>query len=382
MIGDALSLLLPGPDDTALLAACLRSGTAAREAWARWRSGHGGGDAGAVRALAGTRTLLPLLSRSVARNGLEVGPDLRSYLHAATLREELRADRYREIVEDLLGRLDRRGVAAVVVRGVALAATVYEGWRLRHCHDLDLLVGAEDLARASRALDGADYACVPPDRSPPADVLLRHRSGLEVAMHVQPFAVPYYAGPVDGFLRGARTIAIGGTRARAPSAEAMLVHVLGHATCSASRRNLRWVADAWHLVAATPALDWSDVLARIDAHRLALPVSVLVRHLADSGAPVPGDLPAALDRRAARADRVAQDVAIGCAHIEPRDLLALWRTTRTWRGRARIVRWMVAPSRGYLRSTFPGPSGWALPLCYLYRPARFVAASVGRRTAP
>ncbi len=159
------------------------------------------------------------------------------------------------------------------------------------------------------------------------------------------------------------------------------MHVLGHATCSPSRRNLRWVADAWHLLAAAPGLDWSDVTARVDAHRLALPVSVLLHYLADFGAPVSSDVLAAFDERAARADHVAQDVAIGGAHTAPRDLAALWRATGSWRGRARVARWIVAPSRGYLRSAFPRPSGWLLPLCYLYRPARFVVGSVTRRPA-
>lgn len=379
VIDDTLAVLLPTRDETALLAACLRTGAAARDGWTRWQAGRG--PAAACADLAEARTLLPLLARSVTRNDLPLEPDVLSYVRAAALREELRAVRYRQIAAEALSALDRAGVGALVVRGAALAATVYEAWELRHCHDLDLLVPARRLPDAVNALAGV--ACAPVDqwRGARADAVLRHASGLEIALHTRPFGVGYYDVPLERFGDDPQPAEIDGVPARTPAPEATLVHVLGHATYSPSRRNLRWVADSWHLVARHD-LDWDDVVARIETYRLALPVAVLAAYLADLGVAVPPEAVARLRARAAVAPLAAREVALGGAHAGPRgDLRSLWRSTASWRGRATVARWVVAPSPAYLRSAFAPPAAWLLPVCYLYRPARYVAGTLRRRAA-
>jgi hypothetical protein len=37
-----------------------------------------------------------------------------------------------------------------------------------------------------------------------------------------------------------------------------LVHICGHAACSASRDRLKWAADAWYLLERNPSLDWAQ----------------------------------------------------------------------------------------------------------------------------
>jgi hypothetical protein len=382
-LGDTLSVLLPTGDETALLGACLHSGERARHAWARWRAGRDGPDERLCNDLAATRTLLPLLGRSVSRNGLDAGAGVLAYLRATTLREELRTARYRQIAAAAVAALARDGVPAVVVRGAALAATVYDAWCLRHCHDLDLLVPPDDVARAVGALAGAD--CTPAGSSLDArhgGAVAEHTSGLHIALHTRPFAVPYYDAPLDPFAGHVRQVTIDGVSARTTVPEATLVHVLGHASYSTSRRNLRWVADAWHLLARHPELDWAQVAARVETHRLTLPVSVLLGYLADLGLPVPPDALAHLRDRGADAGRAAEDVALGGALAATEgDVRRLWRSTPSWRGRMRVARWAVAPSAAYLRSAYAVRRPWHYPLCYVYRPARFAAGRLARRTA-
>ncbi|HUF70194.1 MAG TPA: nucleotidyltransferase family protein [Longimicrobiales bacterium] len=323
--------------------------------------------------LARTRTLLPLLSRSVVRNGLDMSPGVLSYLRAATLREELRAERLRPIGATALSALERAGVNAFVVRGVTLAATVYERWPLRHCHDLDLLVAPAELTTAVRALAAADCVPVGPALGPRAGARLQHTSGMGLAVHTRPFGVGFYDAPVEHFARPDRCIRVAGASARTVSSEATLVHVLGHATYSASRRNLRWVTDAWHLLAAGTPLDWDDIVVRLDAYRLTLPVAVLLRYISEFGMEVPADVLVRVTRRAQAATSVAEDVALGGAlAARSGDLRTLWRSTRSWRSRARFARWLVAPSPAYMRSTFRVESAWLYPLLYACRPVRFV----------
>jgi hypothetical protein len=379
-MAEALSVLVPSEAETALLQACLHSGESARHGWQCWRGRPGASPAEVCSALAKSRTLLPLLERSAARNDLDLGRDVLPYLRAVALREELRAARYRMIAADAITALDRAGTDPWVVRGAALAATAYESWPLRHCHDLDLLVDAQALEGAVAALDGAGFRQVAGVAASCTDSVVEHPSGLQVALHTRPFALAYYAAD-DAFRRGGQHVAIEGLLVAAPSPEATLVHVLGHATYSSSRRNLRWVADAWHILSRPDELDWEDVQARIAAHRLALPVSVLLDYLAAFGMAVPPGALTRLRERAARADRVAEDVALGgITSAMQGDVLGIWRSTRSWRARLRLARWAVAPTPTYVRETFGVPGDWRLPFCYLYRPARFLGGRLARRS--
>ena len=379
---DTLSVLLPTAGETALLAACLHRGARAREGWSAWCAIHGPSEDARRNALAATRTLMPLLSHSAARNDLDLGRGVFSYVRAAALREELRAVRYRQIVAEGLAALGRDGTRVFVARGAALAATTYDDWRLRHCHDLDLLVRPQELPAAVNALGSVGCIAMQP-RTAHGGAVLRHPSGLELSLHTRPFAIAYYDVSVDRFVGTVRSVSIDGVEALTPSAEATLAHVLGHASYSSSRRNLRWVADAWNLVAHRPDLDWDEVVARIDSYRLTLPVCILLRYLDDFGVEVPRAALAHVMERATCAGGVAEDIAVGAVHGGPRgDLRSLWRSTSSWRGRLRLVRWMIAPSPAYMRSIFPLADAWLLPVCYAYRPARFVAARLmGRTTA-
>jgi hypothetical protein len=379
---DLLSVLEPTADETALLAACLHQDRRAQDGWARWRAGRTVRGAEFCRELAAARTLLPLLARSVARQELDVDRDVLAYLRATVLRERLRAARFRQVTAEVVPALAHDGIAAFVVRGAALAATVYDDESHRHCHDLDLLVAPRDLAGAVHAL--VRTGCVHrPGADPVSGALLEHTSGLQVRVHTRPFDVRWYGTAVERFTRDPLSFSVEGVSMLAPSREASFVHVLGHATYSSSRRNLRWVTDAWHLLAADPPVDWDCIIDSIEAYRLTLPVSVLLAYIARFGMPIPPDVTAAAQLRAAAAGRVEADVALGGARRGPRgDLGSIWRSARSWRGRLRLARWVVAPSAGYMRSTFPLARVWQLPLCYAYRPLRFVADQFVHRSAP
>ena len=379
-VDDILVGLLPTGDQSALLEACLHSGARAHRAWARWCAGRPSPAAAICQALSASRTLLPLLERSVARNGLDLQPDVRAYVRAAALREELRADRYRRIAAEAIALLDRAGAAVFVARGAALAAAAYPAWALRHCHDLDLLV-ERDLTEAAGVLTRAGFAVPDTGQQRRDGLTLRHGSGLRIALHTRPFAVAHYDVSATAFAGAGREFSIDGTPARMPAPAASLVHVLGHATYSPSRRNLRWATDAWHLVTHCDDLDWGDVVRRLDAYRLALPVSALLTYLAALGVAVPPEVVADVRARAAAANPTDEDVALGGALAAVSGKVGdLWRAA-PWPGRLRVGRWAVAPSPAYMRGEFRPPSDWLLSLCYVYRPVRFLRARLAARTA-
>lgn len=367
-VDELLAALLPDARQTALLEACLHSGTRARAGWARWCEGRDGTEP--VHALAAARLLLPLLARSAAANGLDLSPEVRAYVHAATLREERRAGRFRALVAEALAQLEADDVPVYVVRGVALAATAYPSWSLRHCHDLDLLIEPPRLAAAVQTL--VRHGFVHTSETTAHDgARLRHASGLQVALHTLPFACAHYAVPASAFAAPGGALEIDGRRARMPCAEATLVHVLGHATYSPSRRTLRWVTDAWYLVAQRTDLDWRDVARRLAACNLALPAAALLDYLAALGVPVPAATRAAVRAHSETASAGDADIALGGALAATGgDVRALWRSA-SWRGRLSLARWALAPAPAYLRHEFRLAPGARVSPYYAYRPLRY-----------
>jgi hypothetical protein len=373
-VDETLAALIPSAAETALLHACLDDRERARQGWRLWPASQTAGPIGLADALARWRTLMPLLARAASRHELDLGSETTAYVRAAALREELRATRVRDIASGVLDALDAAALQVFVVGGAALAATVYESWALRHCHDVDLLVDDSRFDEVTAVLGRAGLERLNDVASAEHRATFRHASGLEFVAHTLAFDSAFHAGSRAVLPRGDRTLVIGSRTARTVSPEALLVHVLGQASVSAGRCRLVWVADAWHLLSRHTDLDWDDVLTRIADHRLDLPAATLITYLSDVAPSIPSSVVMHLRARAAAADHVARDVALGGMTAAVRgDLAYIWRATRSWRARLRFARWAIAPSPAYVRAAFHEPAAWQLPLCYLYRPARFVA---------
>jgi hypothetical protein len=376
-----LTLLLPEPEDTALLEACLATGERAHAGWARYTALAARCGAPLDQQLAAARRLLPCLAESAARNQLAVPATGKAVLNAAVFREELRATRFQRIAGEALDLLCGDAVPVLVTRGTALAATVYPRWSLRHCHDLELLLPDRALAQAMRSLVAAGWRPSPQGNGA-GGARLRHPSGMEAALHTAPFPVRFFGGSVEDFSHDASEITVAGVTARAPRPEMTLVHVLGHASCDAGGRR-SWVMDVWYLLTSCPDIGWPSIVERLTAYRLALPTAALLRYVSELGARVPGAALMDLARTADEASRADMDGAIaGVVRATSGDLGRLWKAQPSLQGRLGLARWALAPSAGYLRRAFTPAGDWMLPLFYLWRPARFMTAALARRVSP
>src|SRR5216683_7508084 len=150
-LADTLSLMLPDAQDRLLLRACLSDAAGAAEAWQAWLATTPGLPTVLVERPR-SRRFLPLLFHVLTTHGVAVAEPSLAILRAATLWEEHRAVQLRPILVQVLAILRGVGASALLLKGVALAESAYMQFRLRHCHDLDLLVGAESLPAAREAL--------------------------------------------------------------------------------------------------------------------------------------------------------------------------------------------------------------------------------------
>ncbi len=381
---DALSLILPSPEQTWLLRALLLSGEPARHGWDLYQE-HMGDPRRAIRKdRGGIKTLAPLLDAALRRNRVNADEALLTSLRTASLREELRSRSYRRIVRSVLSALTTGGVPHVVVEEAALADTVYDDPALRHCHTIDLLVSDGEMLRAAGLLPSAGFAPSAGRGDPAPDHLaFRHASGLPLELHRRLSRNRYYTVPLQELWARSQTAAIAGLSTRVLSPADNLLHVCILASTSSSREPLVWVSDAWHVIARHPDLDWEGLLDCVTRNRLALPLSVTLGYLAEAlDAPIPPPVVDHLRAAAAQTDKLEAEAVLSAALLAtPEILTRLARMKGGWRPRALCVKWMLFPSPGYVRATFRVGRPWLLPFYYIYRPLRYVARRIQRRSA-
>ncbi len=365
-----LALMLPERSQTQLLRAALFRGTEGVRALADVAPELGRPQLLSPPQRVAVRTLSPLLESATTDTvrAHRLGADAIKVLRMAAARERVRYDTVRRLAGALLAALDGHGVNAVLLRGLVLAESVYpEPWR-RHTHDIDLYVRPADLERAIDAARAAGFGerAEDPDRLP-GGVRLVHPSGLPVELHTSLFLDPFYPAELDGMAARARPVQMLGAQVTVLGTADQLVHICVNAAQSPVRGSLRWVADAWLLIDSDPTLDWDVVLRVAESAQLALPLSVMLRYLAEElDGPVPPSVIDRLDELARAASPIARDVALYGARAGLPALALVRRVTGGLRPRLWALGWLLFPSPTYLRHAYRGrrvPVG----LLYPYR---------------
>lgn len=374
----ALAAMLPSPEQTWLLRACLLDGEEGREAWRVWEALAGDAKAAMAEDRWSVKRLLPALYSALRRNGASVDAALLPYLKLAYVREQIRSRTYLGICGEVLAALHDASVPNVLLRGAALAATVYPDPALRHCHDIALLVEKDDLARAAGVLRRRGLEPFPSSVADGVTVgpgaTLRHETTLPIELHTDVFGVPLYELPFAEVWPRTRPVRVAGCDARVLSPADALLHVCGHASYSPGRESLRWVCDAWHLIAMNPDLDWELLCQSAKHSRVTLPLAVTLRYLsAQLGAPVPAWVLEQLERHASGVPAVERDVALRGARVAANDSLGamLRRVPPRWSVRARVVVWLLWPSREYVRDVAGARGALGVLLHYVRRPAGY-----------
>jgi hypothetical protein len=368
-----LSLLLPTDRETLLLRVCVAERERARAAWHQWHDPANGSGKCLLKDPA-VRKLRPLLFNAVQSHDLEIDKEGLTLLRTAYLKEDLRSSAFRRICREVLLLLEKEGFEPTILKGAALAETVYPSPVLRHCHDIDLLLPNQDLGRAARLLEFIGFRSLPATNAAPGtSVKMVHESELPLELHASLFEVPYYQSAISEIRARSQTRDIADVPARILSPVDTLIHVCGHASYSSKRVSLRWVSDAWFIVDRHPDLDWDLVLDCIRQSRLVLPMSIMLQYLAGLGASIPATFLHHLWEAASKSAPIERQLALrGTRSTGQGSLAQLFEKATTWRDRAFLLRWLIIPSPGYVVWVDQIPR-WALPFHYVYRPLRFLA---------
>jgi len=368
----ALSLVLPTPEETLLLRTCLLPGDLARQAWEEWRSRYGGAEIGFAGNNPSIRKLRPLLFNAFQQHGLEADSKTRTYLRSAYLKEELRSKIFRQICRAVLQLLQRKDFGAIVLKGTALAETVYGSPVLRHCHDIDILLPDHELSHAANLLASLGFRRVNASQKRNPHVRMEHKSELPVELHSRLFDVPDYNMVSSEIRTRSQTRLIADVPVKILAPSDSLLHVCGHASHSASRQSLRWIADSWFIIHRHPDLDWDRLLDCARRSRLSLPLSVMLGYLAeDLNAPIPSTFLSRLSAAASKSDAIERQLALrGTRAAGQGSLKELFRRTTNWRERVFLIQWLLFPSPRYLCWVDEIRDSRLLPFHYVYRPIR------------
>jgi len=353
-LADTLGWLLPDAQDTLLLRACLGDAASATAAWEAWLAMA----EGMPRALADrprSRRFLPLLHHALSAHGVALTEPALSILRAASLWEERRAMRIRAILIEVLASLRRTGVAVILLKGAALAETAYPQFRLRHCHDLDLLVEEAALLQAGQALIAAGFppAAAAGARAVGRSLAMKHKDGLPVNLHTRLWTTSLRVDPLASILRRARVTDIGGERVTILAPTDMLLHVCGRAGIGAGPGNWAWIADAAMIQRRhePAAEDWGDLVQVAAEIGIALPLAARFGYLATRiGLPIPPAALNALTGAACRSSSSERDAAISAARAASGVAFTAMLRRSGWRSRLDLARWALRRSPRFFRT--------------------------------
>jgi hypothetical protein len=373
-----------------LLKAALLSGREAAAAWREWSV-----RADLDRLDEGSNRLIPLLSANLDRLGVhdDAAGRLRGYRRKTWYVNKVRMKE----LEAILVALELFGTATLILKGAALARTVYPDQSLRPMSDLDILVRRGDALRTIAWLLSQGWKAV--DRrvarrlgiflrvdatgAAPAEVEARilqregiafARGTIELDLHWHVLHHRGWPGADDAFWDGSTETTVGAARTRIPNATDSLLHVCEHGSRWNKVPPIRWVADALMILrAGDTAIDWGRLVRRARELQVAFALAAMLGYLREHfDAAVPASHLAEL--RAVRTTWVER-AEHRMTNRPPGELPFLWRL---WFEHLRANR-----GRGWPRTlaTFPRYLQYAFDLRRLSELPSFVVVRTATKVA-
>lgn len=369
------------PAATPLLRLCLYEGPAWQTAWRAWRAAVGDPREAFSGRAEGLKGLLPLLFTAARHGGVPVDRGFLTHLRTAYLRESIRFRSYTRVCRQVLTVLSEASVTSVVLRGSALAETVYPQAEARHSHGLSLwLADRRERSRAMEALLGAGLGLAGGLDESMSCLTLTHSSLMPVFLQTELFPGAQFTPPEGEIWERSSARTIAGAPARVLSPADALLEVCGRACVSPYRTTLRWACDGWLLIRHAAALDWDVLLQDATRTGLGVPLLVTLAYLSESlDAAVPTDV---LERltRAAGAEPGGGELALrSLQQAERLSLAGLVLRPHRCRHRVTVARHLLFPAPEYMRLRLDLRADAPVVPHYLHRLGEFLFGPLRRR---
>jgi hypothetical protein len=284
----------------------------------------------------------------------------------------------------VLHALQEAGIDVLVLKGAALAETLYGNPGVRPMCDVDLLISPEAVPAALARLRGLGYAGG--EREARAgdklayenEVMLRKETGtpaMALEVHWSLFDSPHHQRliPLTWFWETARAAWIQGAEARVLGTEAQLLHLCGHLLLhhgSGEDLRLLWLHDIAELLACRGAeVDWDRLFLQACAFDLVLPLQQIVPDVAARWAvPLPADvLPRLARLRSSPAEARVFEWLTAPERSAAQRFVADMAALPDGPSRLRFAGHNLFPSFAYMRERYRVKAAWWVPLAYPYR---------------
>ncbi len=251
----------PGEPQRLLLRAVTVPDEVFPEAWRRWR---GVMDLAAMNQ--GESRLLPLLYRRLVQAGIDdpVLPRFKGVYRNGWVSNQ----RVFQQINPVCSLLTEAGIPYLILKGAALAHSVYPDPALRPMDDFDLLVKPADVMRTLTVLRELQWEKKHGEPVVEGNYRFRHeatlenKSGVELDLHWRIFvAAPLDAGDAPWW-NDPDTVIIRGQSHPTLTPEMHLLHTIRHGLARTQITTLRWAADACFLLRRFGGtMDWSRLVS-------------------------------------------------------------------------------------------------------------------------
>jgi len=327
------------------------------------------------------RSLSPLLYGIMREQEMEP-PAVEKSLRSVYIRNAARSTLLFATLSEILEGFAQQGVDVILLKGAALAESVYDNPALRPMMDLDLLIKRQHLSAAVQTLEARGFSATLVEPRPGAtlafDSQIRfHRADLAqtlVELHWGILDAPFYQETLDDawFWESARPAGKGGALVFGP--EAQVIHLSAHML-------LHHGGPVWlglHDLAEIcyrydDEMDWDLLLLQARKMKLVLPLQhVLPQVKAHWAAPIPDDVLEKLPRlKIAPEEQRAFHWLVQQRTSTAHHFVADFLTMPSLRGRMRYLWTQLFPSPAYMRTRYDIPSRWLTPFYY---PRRWLLA--------
>jgi hypothetical protein len=257
----------------------------------------------AVGRLAEREKLLPVMWSRLRHHTQAIPAETAALLHRQAVVTEFRMALTESVLREVVRQLAAEGIRVILLKGAALATTVYPSFAHRPMGDLDILVAPEETERAWRRLRDAGWTL---EYEVGEELYETHQhllplvdpKGLRIVLEIHRAMLP----PQGPFVldeaeiwRDARPVKLGATPVWVPSDRHQLLHLCIHFAWSHMLRGVgRTVRDVATLLEARP-MDWPafvELATRTRAQSCAFWTLAMSQTLA--GASIPGGVLAGL----------------------------------------------------------------------------------------
>jgi len=276
-----------------LLAACAQPSVAPLAEEARARLHQFFQECSDVGTLVETHGVAPLLYSHARQSSLALSPSVKTTLQALYLRHRRASEIRSQVLAEILRAFRAGGIDVLILKGAALAHTIYAAPGLRPMRDMDLLVRETDATRAQQLLAASGFQATTPnevsDRHKHLPVATRRIQDMTVSVEVHHDLNEPYMGRrkvnFDELYPNRSAFDVGGEEAYTLGPDDTLVHLCQHGTYLLEPLKLIWCADIVGVANTyVERIDWAQlkrnlpwVLATVAMFGCLVPLSTRVK---------------------------------------------------------------------------------------------------------